>query len=98
MKVYVSGPMTGYPEFNFPAFNAVAALLRESGYETANPADTGLVDGWEWADYLRYDLRLLTECDAVYTLDGWEASRGAALEMHVAKALGLKWLNDPEGE
>lgn len=93
MRVYISGPMTGYPDDNFPAFNAKAAELEAEGYEVENPAAKGVIDGWEWSDYLRYDLRVLTECDAVYTLDGWEGSRGASLEMHVAKALGLEWIN-----
>lgn len=93
MKVYVSGPMTGYPDENFPAFNAAAALLETQGYVVENPAAKGIVDGWEWSDYLRFDIRILTECDAIFTLPGWEASRGATLEKHVADALGLKWLN-----
>ncbi len=92
-RVYVSGPMTGIPDDNFPAFNAAADDLAAQGYAVENPAAKGIVDGWEWADYLRYDIRVLTECDAIFTLPGWEASRGATLEMHVAKALGLKWLN-----
>jgi Domain of unknown function (DUF4406) len=32
IKVYLAGPMTGVPEFNFPAFHAAAAKLREEGY------------------------------------------------------------------
>ena len=30
-RVYLAGPMTGLPDFNFPAFNAEAAILRRSG-------------------------------------------------------------------
>lgn len=39
MKVYVGGPMRGYAEFNFPAFNAAAAKLRADGHEVFNPAE-----------------------------------------------------------
>lgn len=45
----------------------------------------------EWADYLRKDLiAMLTDCTAVATLPGWESSRGALLEVHVAGALGMR--------
>lgn len=44
-KVYVAGPMRGYPEFNFPAFNYATKRLREKGYEVFNPAEA---DGDAW--------------------------------------------------
>lgn len=39
MKVYVAGPMRGYPAFNFPAFDHAAAELRKLGHEVCNPAE-----------------------------------------------------------
>lgn len=39
MKAYVAGPMTGYPEFNYPAFNAAEDFLTsELGWAVVNPA------------------------------------------------------------
>lgn len=38
-KIYIAGPMTGYPEFNFPAFHAAAAKLRAEGWIVFNPAE-----------------------------------------------------------
>jgi len=39
LHVYLAGPMTGIAEFNFPAFDAAAAKLRDLGYVVFNPAD-----------------------------------------------------------
>lgn len=89
-RLYISGPMTGIPEWNFPAFNAAADRLRGLGFDVVNPADGGAEEGKPWAADLREDLRLLLDCDAVATLPGWRNSRGAQLEVHVAQALGMR--------
>ena len=39
MKVYLAGPMRGYPDFNFPAFDYAAAKLRALGFTVFSPAD-----------------------------------------------------------
>lgn len=37
-EVYIAGPMSGYPEFNFPAFFEAADMLTAQGYKVWNPA------------------------------------------------------------
>lgn len=37
-KIYIAGPMSGYPEFNFPAFYEAEDFWTECGYEVFNPA------------------------------------------------------------
>ena len=97
-KVYIAGPMSGYEEFNFPAFNRVEELLRESyGYKhVVNPAKLHSTTDLPWVEFLKQDLRELIDCDAVFLLKGWEKSRGATLEAFVAHTLGLRlYKNSP---
>lgn len=87
--LYLCGPMTGLPENNFPAFHAAAAQLREAGFEVVNPAQLGLPDGLPWVSYMRAAVgAMVSTCDAVATLPGCEASRGAIAEIGLATHLG----------
>lgn len=100
MKIYISGPMTGLPLHNFPAFEAAAASLRAAGHLVLSPHEKTLCDGFDPAlseDDNAFDLRaaLLWDCeavassDAVALLPGFEESAGAAMEVALAVALGL---------
>ena len=93
-RLYVAGPMTGYPDFNYPAFNAVAEALRDKGFDVLNPVDAerhnptpGTPQAWDW--YMRHALRMVLEADGLALLPGWADSKGAALEVNVAQALQL---------
>lgn len=91
--LYIAGPMTGLPEFNYPAFNEAADRLRAAGYSVLNPVDseqentTGQPQEWRW--YMRRALRMVTHADAIALLPGWEKSRGARLEYEVGGHLGM---------
>lgn len=89
-RIYVAGPMTGIEDFNFPAFNQASEMLRAKGYIVENPAEHGIIDGAEWADYMAYDLTRIGLCGSVYLLPGWEQSKGAQLEVLIATRLGME--------
>lgn len=90
MKIYVAGPMTGLPDFNYPAFHAAAAALRAVGHQVENPAENPDPACKSWAGYMRMALAQLVTCDAIYLLKGWERSKGANIECDLAFVLGLE--------
>lgn len=92
MRVYISGPMTGLPGYNYQAFLEAETKLRAQGYEVENPARNEPQDCW--LDYMRQAVAQLAECDAVHLLPGWKDSRGAQVEYQLARGLGL-WVMYP---
>lgn len=89
-RIYLAGPMSGYPEHNFPAFNEAARVLRERGHSVFNPAEN--VEGRTGEPrsfYMRLDIPALLACDAVVLLPGWRNSRGANLEVWMALDLDM---------
>lgn len=103
MKIYIAGPMTGYEQWNFPAFFDAEEKLIALGHEVINPAhndgpDLGLAlesagtperPNHTWAWYMKRDLPHVLEADALCVLSGWQDSKGASLEVHVANSIGL---------
>lgn len=93
MRVYLSGPMSGIADNNFPEFHKWAEALRSTGLEVVSPAEIQEAGTWELC--LRADLRELCTCDGIALMPGWENSKGANLELHVAHRLGMKVLHLP---
>jgi nucleoside 2-deoxyribosyltransferase len=103
-RVYVAGPMCGYENLNFDAFDKAQTFLTEQGYFVISPAD--LDRTWEdWGLYppkdfvpskekkkemILRDIKAILSCDAIYVLKGWEHSKGSAVETALAKFLDLE--------
>lgn len=82
---YISGPMRGYPEDNFPMFNQCAEELRNKGLAVENPADHfGGKRGLPRYKYLAADVLALLKCDVIVLMPGWLHSEGACLEAQIA--------------
>lgn len=89
-RIYVAGPMTGLPEYNLPAFAAATLELQALGHDAVNPGRRGADPAKTWQDYMRAGIADLITCDAVALLDGWERSKGATLELQIARALEMR--------
>ncbi len=77
-KVYIAGPMTGLPEFNYPTFFAAEEYLRSHGAKVMNPAV--LPKGFEHHEYMQIAIPMLQTCEVVAFLPGWQQSKGARME------------------
>jgi hypothetical protein len=131
MKLYLSGPMSGHPNLNFPAFWRAACTLDKKGYTVYSPAEHDWDRGWvrvvDTAGHdilqsnpayytdaledlvvqttddfdevvaLREDVAVLATCDAVVVLPGWRRSRGASIEVRVAKMLQIPIMEYVDG-
>ena len=92
--VYIAGPMTGIPDYNYPAFHAAARAWAEDGWAVLNPADHFLRDQeLEMKQYMRGAIHALLQADAIALLPGWANSPGATMEAIMAHRLGLSVVN-----
>ena len=88
---YIAGPITGIKDFNFPAFFAMEESLKNSGLETIlNPASNKKdPNTTSWKEFMIDAIDMVMRSEQVVFLEGWEKSKGARVEMELAKGLGL---------
>jgi hypothetical protein len=90
---YISGPMRGLPEYNYPLFNKVEEKLREEGWDVRNPARHFEGDTTrDFSEYMEKDYQDVLDSDTLFLLPGWQDSEGARLEVQVAKSLGKEFV------
>ena len=88
--LYIAGPMNGYPESNYPAFNTAADRLRAAGFTVLNPADNEAPADPSWVNWMRLAITQLVQADGIALLPGWTRSPGARIEERLACDLGMK--------
>ena len=88
-RIYIAGPCTGLPDYNYPAFNKAAEQLRAAGWHVENPAENQPPACGTWSGWMRLGIAQLIRCDAIALLPGWTKSKGARVEYDIANALGL---------
>ena len=91
--IYLSGPMTGLPEYNYPAFTRAAEILRADGHSVYNPAEyphNGPPDQFPIRPaFAQYALFICLQACSIVLLPGWNKSRGATAERALAVVCGL---------
>jgi nucleoside 2-deoxyribosyltransferase len=77
MKIYLAGPMTDRPRFNFDEFDRHAAMLRGRGHIVISPAELDRAEGFDpdrhdldffkrgIAHFIQRDTLAILECDAI---------------------------------
>lgn len=101
-QVYLSGPMTAIPWFNFHAFEVCAEVLRDAGWFVYSPRENDAEKNVEpnpdgkltgdhpaYKELMKLDLWQVCDSDAVIVMPGWEWSEGALLEVEVAHRVGV---------
>ncbi len=89
MTLYISGPITGQPNYK-QNFARAAEQLRAAGYDVLNPADFPHPDPQDWHQCMRYDIaRMMHEAQGLALLPGWATSRGACIERTLSCALDI---------
>lgn len=87
-RVYVSGKIAGLPEQEWKGlFSKAANKLRYEGYSVINPAENPPRENWE--EYMKYDIEGLVHCDYIAVLPNWKDSRGARIEVKLARELKI---------
>lgn len=109
-KVYIAGPMTGYKNYNFFAFDKAKSDLQSQGWNVISPADIDRAHGFDptikgmshdlsasdLGAMLARDIMAISDCDAIYMLDGWEPSKGANIEYLFAHIIGIDILYESD--
>lgn len=86
-SVYISGPMEGIKDYELKFREAEYKLVTD-GCSVVNPAVIG-GRGMTREELLELDIELLSECDVIYMLKGWQQSRGANREYGYALGRGM---------
>jgi len=93
-RIYIAGPMTGIKDYNFPEFFRAEKKLKKLGYDVENPARNKKPNPETWENYMRLAMVQLCKCDAIFMLKGYDTSKGAWLELHVAKKLSFEIISE----
>jgi len=91
---YLAGPMTGYHDFNYPAFERAQLNLLAAGISVRSPHNLEAPDLPEegeqlWQTMMRKALNMLIGCQGIILMPGWIDSKGALQELNTAASFKM---------
>lgn len=100
LKIFIAGPMRGYPYYNFDKFDAYENFLKDRGIECVNPARISRKfkevevnnDINVYNEMVRLQQEAEKTCNAILLLDGWQWSEGVKLEVKTAAENDFQFL------
>lgn len=88
---YLSGPMSGYEQYNYPYFEHCATILRNTGVTIESPHENIWPDGHDemtpdqlWKHMMEICIEQMNRCQGIILIKGWPQSRGAKQELQIA--------------
>ena len=91
--IYISGKITGTEDYE-ERFRKAEMELRSRGFNVLNPVKAGK---WlerylapevpTWIQYMKQAIKSMMSADSVYMMKGYKESKGARLELFLAKIL-----------
>jgi hypothetical protein len=94
VKIYISGAISNCSDYR-ERFQKAEKWLIENwpDHEIINPVKIGS-EKLSWEQNMRVCISALMECDIIFLLDNWKNSKGAMIELHLAKNLRMPVLEE----
>ncbi len=92
-KIYISGPITGIDDFD-----KAEKELNSAGFSVVNPVKvlSQMPEDTEYEEYMA--MMMLSMCDSIYMLKGWEESTRANREYGYALATDITIIRETKGK
>ncbi len=94
-KIYISGPITGIDDFD-----KAEKELNSAGFSVVNPVKvlSQMPEDTEYEEYMAMAMMMLSMCDSIYMLKGWEESTRANREYGYALATDITIIRETKGK